>query len=1001
MAWLIGVIAGVFIIPFVLGSFLAKSLRMPTYSFPIGIILAVVFGATAIVTLGKPRYGVDIKGGTILVYELDRSVQGTKEDGSGLNRVKASALVDALTQRINPTGTKEIIIRPYGEDQIEIIVPDVDQQEVDEIKRTVQAAGILKFRIVANQVDHAKVFELARNQAASEDLKVRLNSEVKDAQSTTIALWQTIGRDKDKVQGIRPLLSPAYSGDLIRDSRTGKIVQPPTDLDRDNFGLEKWLDQNGIAEVDLLLALNGPNGQPYELVTGDDLAMVAKDTGADGAPEVTFQMNAAGAQRLLRLTGRNVPTNDFHRRMAIILDGRVLSAPNLNSPIRDRGVIQGRFTQKEVNFLVNILESGSLPAALGKEPISESQIGAVLGQQTIQKGYFASALSLVVTFVFLLVYYRFSGIIACIALMLNMLLLYASILLIQQPITLPGLAGFVLSVGMSVDANVLVYERIREEVARRATGRMAIRNGFDNAMTTIVDSNLTTLISAIVLYAAGTDQVKGFAVPLIIGIIISMFTAVYCSRILFDIAEKLRLANFGMMDAIGWAKKSFLGEKDIDFMGMRNMCYTFSGILLVGGLIAVAIRGKDMLDIDFNGGSSVVFSLDKPMEIDQIRDLTKVMFDKDEKSEPIQTSLTTMTVPGLENNTVFRLDSSLTDVKEVASRLVKGFEKESSKLITFEVAASDWKETAAVQDKPAATNAVLSFSSSKGGVTAKITASRLKEKLAAAASTVGQGLNAAQLDVFPQPMVEGWTEESQAGFPTWQIKLPYPQDLSTQIVNQLQKDMVSEPVWQSTNKIGERVAGQMQFKAIASIVLSLIFINLYIWFRFHSPAYGIAAVIALLHDVIITLGLMALSHWLYGPLSFLQLEDFKVGLTVVAAFLTIIGYSLNDTIVVFDRIREVKGKSPNLTRSMINKSVNETLGRTLLTSSTTIIAILLLYFLGGEGIHAFSFALFFGILTGTYSSIFVAAPVLLWLVGREERRDSVASSTTSAMARQS
>ncbi len=515
---------------------------------------------------------------------------------------------------------------------------------MDEIKRTVQAAGILKFRIVANQVDHAKVFELARNQADNEDLKVRLNSEVKDSQGSTIALWQTIGRDKDKVQGIRPLLSPAYSGDLVRDSRTGKIVQPPTDLDRDNFGLEKWLDQNGIAEVDLLLALNGPNGQPYELVTGDDLAMVAKDTGPDGAPEVTFQMNAAGAQRLLRLTGRNVPTNDFHRRMAIILDGRVLSAPNLNSPIRDRGVIQGRFTQKEVNFLVNILESGSLPAALGKEPISESQIGAVLGQQTIQKGYFASALSLVVTFIFLLVYYRFSGIIACIAFDAEHVVALCIDFVDPTADYASRSCCFVLSVGMSVDANVLVYERIREEVARRATGRMAIRNGFDNAMTTIVDSNLTTLISAIVLYAAGTDQVKGFAVPLIIGIIISMFTAVYCSRILFDIAEKLRLANFGMMDAIGWAKKSFLGEKDIDFMGMRNMCYTFSGVLLVGGLIAVAIRGKDMLDIDFNGGSSVVFSLDKPMEIDQIRDLTKVMFDKDEKSEPIQTSLTTMTV---------------------------------------------------------------------------------------------------------------------------------------------------------------------------------------------------------------------------------------------------------------------------------------------------------------------------------------------------------------------
>jgi SecD/SecF fusion protein len=181
----------------------------------------------------------------------------------------------------------------------------------------------------------------------------------------------------------------------------------------------------------------------------------------------------------------------------------------------------------------------------------------------------------------------------------------------------------------------------------------------------------------------------------------------------------------------------------------------------------------------------------------------------------------------------------------------------------------------------------------------------------------------------------------------------------------------------------------MQSKAIIALIVSNIFIVIYIWFRFQKVAYGIAAVVALLHDVLITLGFLAISHWLYRPLGFLLIDDFKIGLTIVAAFLTIIGYSLNDTIVVFDRIREVKGKSPKLTEGMINKSVNETLGRTLLTSSTTIISIILLYIFGGVGIHGFAFCMLIGIVVGTYSSVFVAAPLLLWFVAREEKKSAL------------
>ncbi|MFY7969153.1 MAG: SecD/SecF family protein translocase subunit, partial [Pirellulaceae bacterium] len=293
------------------------------------------------------------------------------------------------------------------------------------------------------------------------------------------------------------------------------------------------------------------------------------------------------------------------------MDGRVLSAPRLNSPIREKGVIQGNFTSQEVEFLVSILQSGSLPASLGKESISENQIGAVLGASTIQKGLWASLISLVAVLAFVVLYYRFAGVIACMSLLLTLLLTAASMVLIQQPVTLPGLAGLVLTVAMSFDASVLVFERMREEIARRATGRMAIRNGFDRAMSAIVDSNLTTIISGLVLYAVGTDQVRGFAVVLVIGIVISMFTAVFCSRVFFEVAERLGIANFSMSDAVQSLKKSLVGEGEIDFMKWTKVALAFSLGVIGLGLLATAMRGRGILDIDFNGGTSVVFTLDR------------------------------------------------------------------------------------------------------------------------------------------------------------------------------------------------------------------------------------------------------------------------------------------------------------------------------------------------------------------------------------------------------
>jgi SecD/SecF fusion protein len=661
----------------------------------------------------------------------------------------------------------------------------------------------------------------------------------------------------------------------------------------------------------------------------------------------------------------------------------------LNSPIRSEGQIEGNFSLKDVEFLVQILNSGSLPGAISKQPISENVVGATMGADAITKGRIASLLGLISTIVCVLAYYRFSGLIATVALVLNLAMILASMMLFRQPLTLAGLAGLVLSVGMSVDANVLVFERIREEKEKNATNRMAIRNGFDRAWTTIFDSNLTTLISALVLYYVGTEQVKGFAITLIIGLAISMFTAVFFAHNLFEIAERWGFAKLGMSDWVNSTKRSIFGAADIDFLSYRNIAYLISGCLIAIGLLATVLRGRQFLDIDFNGGTSVVFSLDKTMEPDRVREIAQKAFDVDEGGLPIQTTLTNVEMREFDKNTVFKLDVSLKDEEQVRDRLLKGFNGETgAKLVTYDMKSAIQDSVGgaplAPSTAPVESTAVkLTFLDTIGSSSARLNATQIIESLVAASQAAGRNLVDSQVELEPATDAN-WTRTSEVGFSEWKVKLPYDAATTGLVLDQMRSAIQTKPVFQSFSKIESRVAGEMQQKAILGLLLSLLFITIYIWFRFNKVSYGVAAVVAVVHDVLITIGLLAISHWLFRPLGFLLIEDFKVSLTIVAAILTVIGYSLNDTIVVFDRIREVKGKSPNLTEKMINASVTQTLSRTLLTSSTTIIAILLMYIWGGEGIHGFAFCLLVGIVVGTFSSIFIASPILLWLAQREQ-----------------
>ncbi len=1042
----------VMVLPFFAGSFLAKTLKMPTHATRFGCVLLAMVASTVVLSKGEIKRGVDLKGGTILVYEI---APGKVESGpGGAPGIVSEDLVEPLTKRINPSGTQEIIIRPYGLTQIEIIVPAVDDREVGRIKRLIEEAGILRFAIVANRADHKRQIDLATTQSESKSKGTRTREIVTDEAGLIVGRWANV--DREKSENVHTEIKPLkvdVSGAIVRNPDTGEMITFPPQVYGENaeYNIAKWLQDNEMSGIETLMIVD-----PQLDIKGEDLAFASSTFDQMGAPAVSFNLTDSGSGKFFALTANNSPDAGRQRQLGIVLDDNLLSAPNILQPIRKEGRITGRFTRAEVDDLVAILKAGQLPAALTKQPIAENQIDATLGADTIRKGENAIAGSLALVLVFILCYYMFAGVVACIALVLNLAMILATMVLINQPLTLPGLAGLVLTVGMSVDANVLIFERIREELKKGAAARMAIRNGFAKATVTIVDANLTTLITAIVLYAIGTDQIRGFAVTLILGILFSMFTAIYMSRLFFDLAERRGFLSLFMFDGVNSVRKMLSVDGVLDFIGKGTIALGFSGVLIAIGMTALYGRGEGILDIDFAGGSSVQFRLEKPATTDQVRAIVDTAMlqsaSGNESAEPgdaegavaggtvasektvdVEYTVNSVDIEGVPLRTVFKVDSGFDKVDKLKAAITKAFaESSEASLVTYDVeivpegqsrvdqsangimltalnaqvedadtATATQSDTATVVEATAVEAApvvdvnstrivVFGIHDPSGSISdtggAPINEATLIELLVTAAKDINVPLAERLIELAPQgDGTEEWKPDSSLPFAKWKVGLPVDAAEADKVMNEVKRRMDSDPVWISSSSVGSRVAGDMKSRAFGALFASLLCIIGYIWFRFQRVVYGLAAVAALLHDVLITLGAIAASAWLADSLGFLMIDPFKISLTVVAALLTIIGYSLNDTIVVFDRIRETKGKAPRLTGEMINSSISQTLSRTLLTSLTTLLVVVLLYFFGGEGIHTFAFSLVVGVIAGTYSSIFVASPILLWLLDRQER----------------
>ena len=1042
-------ILGLIFLSWFLGSRIASGFRMQEYSqrlaFTIG---AVLFSALIVGTSWPPKFGVDLRGGMNMIGSLNFDENPDMEKEGVVETV-----IPILQRRIDPSGTNEIVMRSLGQDKIEIIIPDVNEVEAKEIWNRLIRAGQLQFRVVASRAKHADVIEMAEKQNASgSNLR-----DVKNASGKKVARW--IGIAFEDMRGVElgdndnvPYKYTPGMQHLVRDSRTLRTIdmrQVPLGNDPKFHGetFADWCAEQNIRNPQLLVL------EPDEKsnVEGKDLASIQRSNDEMGRPCVTFDLSGDGGRRMGRFTSQNLQSE-----LGIVIDGKLHSAPIIQEAIYGSGRITGQFSDQEIRELVINLQSGKLDVALNKNPISQQFIDSALGEELKQKGLYAIGFSLIIVLVFMIFYYRFAGIVATFALLLNLLLIFCFVMAISAPLTLTGLAGLVLTVGMSVDANVLIFERIREEIDRGSALRMAIRNGFDKATVTIVDANLTTLITALVLYIIGTEQIKGFAVTLILGILMSMFTAIYCSRAIFDIAERRRyLKEFNVM--------RILGANKFDFLSKRMIAGAASVLLIMVGIGGVFSLGSRILDHDLRGGSTAQVVFKDQQDVESLRKAlsdSNVTFN-DEKAE-FTVSKITKTDEEERNrydNRVFKIDSSIPTwdkggdspykelpavIKEVFGdklsnlnvefeivqeisqdklddgrrKLVISSVKNSHASLQDETKSDDPKQEAenTEDDKKSSTeeqtDSKQDSDSSEVSNENTTPPSETQEPGAADPETTGAVATTKAKMSFEFPIAgktiktllseaarrNNYTlEENQISVNTdqagpednldkflaknWDVTLEMgnANEVST-ILSGWSESFNSTPYFPTSSGVGSQIASDTQLQALAAIIASLIGIIAYVWIRFQNVAFGLAAVIALIHDVLIVLGAIALSHYVAGALGFLGVENFKISLPIIAALLTIIGYSLNDTIVVFDRIREVRGKRSEITEDMINTSISQTLSRTILTSLTTFIVVFILYVFGGDAIHGFAFALVIGVIVGTYSSIFVASPSLLWLM---------------------
>ena len=796
-----------------------------------------------------------------------------------------------LRTRIDRFGTSQPNIqRLQGTGRIQIELPGVDNPE--RVRKLLQGVAKLEFWEVAEASENEvfQTLQIIDQFAVSQNiLNVSKNSNSVEEQSTsqTEDLESLLSGNSDEITD-SPSTEISEEEDEIIDNN---ISSPLLSNLRSEFGglfynLEDTISINSILSnekvkqlipnsIKFLWAVKptedtaDPSDQVLELfviktsrggkapLTGEVITDARQDLDQSARPSISMQMNSNGAKNWRRLTSTNIG-----RRVAIVLDNYVYSAPFVQNEIPNgNSQITGDFTIEEAQDLANILKAGTLPAPT--TIVEDVVIGPTLGKVAQNQGFQSIMSGLVIVLVFMVFYYSGGGLIANLALFFNIFFILGILAQLSASLTLPGIAGIVLTIGMSIDANVLIFERIKEELRNGANLKQAISNGYNKAFTSIIDANFTTLLVGLILYNLGQGPVKGFAITLIIGIICSFFSAVYITRVVVE-----RFSRSGDKSSLKFSfpfSRNLLTALKIDFLGRRKLAYYFSITFISIGLISLLIKGLT-LGVDFKGGRSYVVTFDNSQ------------------------------VPS-----------------EIESGLQQSFNNEGVQVKTFG-ADNILKIT---------TSYLINDDSDNADV-------NVKEKLVS-------GLE----NITSLTFIE---DDTMVGENNFTIS--------------------------SSSKVGATIADDIKNSSFYSGILALIAIFIYILIRFRRWQFSTGAVFALFHDTLFVISAFAIAN-LFGV-------SYEIDQVFIASLLTIIGYSINDTVVVFDRIRENLGiKAGSEMIPVVNESINKTISRTLITSMTTFIVVLVLFLFGGPSLSGFSFALLVGIIVGTYSSIFVATPIFV------------------------
>ena len=682
------------------------------------------------------------------------------------------------------------------------------------------------------------------------------------------AIYQN--KEGQYVAGQTAMVGRAFIKDTARVNHMLRLTKQmfPRDL-KLAWTVKPRAEAKDILEL-VALKVTSRDGSPA--LGGDVIVSARQDYDQNGRVEVAMSMNSEGARIWKRLTGENIG-----KQVAIVLDGYIYSYPNVNSEIPNgmSSITGGEMTVEEAQDLANILKAGKLPAPA--RIVAEEVVGPSLGQESISAGLISFIIAFIGVLLYMWLYYAGAGVVADIALFANVFFLFGVLASIGAVLTLPGIAGIVLTLAMAVDSNVIIYERMREEIRAGKGMRLVVKDGFRHALSAIIDGHVTTILTGIVLYIFGSGPVQGFATTLVIGLLLSLFSSIFIARLIF---EWMLDRNMNISTGHSFTMNLFQNTK-IDFIGLRKKMYIVSLAIIVPGLISLFVRGLDP-GLDFTGGRSYIVRFDQNVNTSDVRESLRKNFGE---SPEVKTF------------------GSKNQVKITTKFMINERTQQSDSIVNTRL-----------------------FEGVKGYFKTPITYAAFKA------------------------------------------------NIPNKIVGEL-----------SSQRVDPTISYSLIWKAFMAVIFSLVIIFVYIALRFKNWQFGLGGVTALFHDSLIIIGMFSM---FYGILPF----GMEVDQSFIAALLTIIGYSIMDTVIIFDRIREYRELYPKRELGQnINLAINSTLGRTINTSGVTLVTLIIIFIFGGEVLRGFTFALITGVVIGTYSSVFNATPVaydiLMWQNRRRARKE--------------